>query len=768
MKDLLLEGGVGGHLMHLYDNPEMTFNKISKILYQASSGELEGTEKTDGFNIYLGVKDGQARAARNKGDMAKGGMTLDDLVAREFQGGVEVRKAYLDSFDAFQAAVSSLNPQEQENIFGSNGEIFYNTEIMGPGASNLLNYDTNVITIHHGGHKMYDAENNKLVVVDTEENSRALDRVIDRFEQATAEKDFSVQRTAVMRLQALDNDSHVKVALERMRSAGFDGGMTIEDFLIAKIMPVIDDTFVGMDQELKRGIMDRLLNKKGLPQVYAIVTKGSEGKRLDVDVKKKISAFVTGPQGKKLLANAIWPIEKAIHDFAVKLLEGLKSAYILDNAREVERLKIEVENAIRSIHSYEGEGQEAAMEVLYKQLQKLEHHNNITTPVEGFVFQHEGQLYKFTGNFAPVNQILGLFKYGRGSVPPIKKDAPASRDGLREEDGEESGVTQHQPGRTIAIIPGAFKPPHRGHLDMVEHYSNIADEVKVFVSKLPRSEGDHQFTAQESVSVWNIFLDAKGLKNVEVDASSHASPVTAAYQFVENDAPEGSSVILGASTKGGDEVRFAKALGAKAKEGVTVLDPMEYAFEPIGEVLSATDFRKALVNGEDILKWLPGEEINGKMVTLVHPGKVRNVLRISPKNNRADVRDSQRSSKVAEGKMALPIFFRMIEEILDEHTEPFQIKVRTRHGKMKTKLVGGGGNKHTGGGKGHTRHSTKRGMSAPPMGESEEIEEMSTMAGGHVEIGAGKKNKTPKRDTLIREDDLIEKITDYILNKAEI
>ena len=93
MKDLLLEGGVGGHLMHLYDNPEMTFNKISKILYQASSGELEGTEKTDGFNIYLGAKDGQARAARNKGDMAKGGMTLDDLVAREFQGGEEVRKA---------------------------------------------------------------------------------------------------------------------------------------------------------------------------------------------------------------------------------------------------------------------------------------------------------------------------------------------------------------------------------------------------------------------------------------------------------------------------------------------------------------------------------------------------------------------------------------------------------------------------------------------------------------------------------------------------
>ena len=118
--------------------------------------------------------------------------------------------------------------------------------------------------------------------------------------------------------------------------------------------------------------------------------------------------------------------------------------------------------------------------------------------------------------------------------------------------------------------------------------------------------------------------------------------------------------------------------------------------------------------------------------------------------------------------MALPIFFRMIEEILDEHTEPYQIKVRAKHGNMKTRLVGGGGNKHTGGGKGHTKPSPQRGMSAPPIGENEEIEEMSTMAGGHVEIGAGKKDKPSKRDTLIREDDLIEKITDYILNKAEI
>ena len=32
MKKLLLEGGVGGHLNHLYDNVNMTYNKMAQIL----------------------------------------------------------------------------------------------------------------------------------------------------------------------------------------------------------------------------------------------------------------------------------------------------------------------------------------------------------------------------------------------------------------------------------------------------------------------------------------------------------------------------------------------------------------------------------------------------------------------------------------------------------------------------------------------------------------------------------------------------------------
>ena len=54
MVKLIAEGGVAGHLAHLYDNRGLTFEKLAEILTAASRGKLVGTEKTDGFNVYLG------------------------------------------------------------------------------------------------------------------------------------------------------------------------------------------------------------------------------------------------------------------------------------------------------------------------------------------------------------------------------------------------------------------------------------------------------------------------------------------------------------------------------------------------------------------------------------------------------------------------------------------------------------------------------------------------------------------------------------------
>ena len=405
-------GGVAGGMAHLYNDPSLSFNDIKKILSAASRGEIEGTEKTDGYNIYLGYVDGKPRAARNKGDMSKGGMDFALLAAREFKGGPEVRKVYLDAFRAYSMALDTLSEKELDAIFGENDEVFYNTEIQGPSASNVVNYDANVLSIHPTGHKEYDEETNQLKLVNTANNSAALDKVIDRFEEKLQDEDFSVRRTAALKLNKLDSDYDLNIALNKMEKAGFTGDMTIGEFLEANILEFLNQKLAYLSEDIKQAVVDRILRKDGalgIPQI----TKG-----MPKTEKEKISAFIK--YGPALIKKYTYPLEDAIHDFSVELLRGLQSAYILDNEAQVEKLKKEVAEAIKTIRAYSGPGSDEAHEILFQQLKKLKHHDNVSTAVEGFVFQIGDQVYKFTGNFAPINQLLGLFRYGRGNIPPLK------------------------------------------------------------------------------------------------------------------------------------------------------------------------------------------------------------------------------------------------------------------------------------------------------------------------------------------------------------
>jgi cytidyltransferase-like protein len=665
MVKLIAEGGVAGHLAHLYDNRSLTFEKLAEILTAASKGKLVGTEKTDGFNVYLGFKNGEAKAARNKGDMQKGGMNAVDLAMREFKGGPSIKKVYVDSFNAFEAAVASLTDEEKLAIFGPEGEIFYNSEIMGPGASNVVNYDSNIITIHGSGHKRYDADTDKVVVADVAEASKALDSVVDRFEQATQGKNFGVQRTALVNLQKLSGDHDLKIALEKIKKAGFQGDMTVEDYLDEKLSQDVEEKFRSLDEDLRQQMVDRILKKEGAPTLTQIY-RGLGGA---AEMKDQVRSYVQ--TGNKTISKLIWPIEDAIHDFAVAMLENMESAYILDNNKEISRLKGEVETAIKSIQAYQGPGQEMAHEILAKQLKKIKNLDNITSVAEGFVFEYDGQLYKFTGNFAPINQILGLFRYGRGGVKIPRVD-------------EAKGATE-----TVAIVPGAFKPPHRGHLDMVKHYADNADRVIVMVSPKARQTPSGQDVGQEqSIAIWELYLNKAGLTNVEVIPSPHPSPVRSAYEYVENTAQPGENVILGTSTKGGDQSRFAKNVQAYAKEGVRVLDPMKFAFDPVGEELSASDFRSA-AESSDINRFLPSG---------VEPQDVLDILGI------------QGGTEEVVEHAALPLFFRLIEEALDE-MEPIQKFYAKDHAKkrMSTK-----GEKKKGGAPYDVNPPKARAKSAPP------------------------------------------------------
>ena len=132
---VIQEGGLGGHMNHLYDDPDLSFGEMKEIFLAAASGELEGTQKVDGQNIFLSysLARGQAIAARNKTHLKAGGMGAAEL-AKFFDGRGSLQKAFMDGFQAFEEAVSTtvdkdlLHAESVLDLMEMQDDLIYQTK----------------------------------------------------------------------------------------------------------------------------------------------------------------------------------------------------------------------------------------------------------------------------------------------------------------------------------------------------------------------------------------------------------------------------------------------------------------------------------------------------------------------------------------------------------------------------------------------------------------------------------------------------------------
>ena len=594
---LLTEGGVAGHMAHLYENGEMSFAKLKEIFAAASNGELEGTEKTDGQNLYISysVQRGMAVAARGVGNIKAGGLNAEEL-ASKFEGRGNLTEAFVDSFATFEKAVRSLDPKTQLEIFGADADIYYNSEIMDPRSPNVVNYDTKSLVIHQVGHGEFDKATGKKTDKDVSKHAKVLQNALESMQEATAQDEYTIHINAVRQLEALEDDIALHDAYESIdkviSSVGISDNSTIDEYLIARLAPIVAQSLPEADEQIHQMILQRIL---GTGVSLTDIVKGMKDKEL----KDKIRGVVKS--GKNLLMQAIAPLELIIHDFGVEMLKSMESAFILDNNKESERLRAETRKAINGLA---GSDNQSALDLLKRHMEKIK--DIETAPIstsEGFVFDYDGQTYKFTGNFAPINQLLGVFKYGRGDIPAMVKE-------------EENGINADQlfEGSAqfdVAVVPGAFKPPHRGHLAMIGEYAKISDRVVVFMSPLPRDLPDgRQMTFDMAYQLWDAYLNSAGLSNVKVLESPVNSPVGASFKFVANEeenpdwAQPGEKVVLASSTKGGDDSRFGDKVQKYAREGVKVfakaVEVKGDAFVDTrsGEPLSASTMRQAIAEGD--------------------------------------------------------------------------------------------------------------------------------------------------------------------------
>lgn len=759
-------GAAGGHMPHPFDLPGVKDGNDLIEFFKNAINSVRGQKaslKIDGVNASFKLIDGP-RGKEFAGDRASLS-PLDiqgitvDKVSERFAEGHGMIEAYTNLLNIFNSALPTIENELKILGMWQNPTLFFNTEYV-EGQTNVLDYDHDFLAIHNMM-QIYEKESRKGSRPGAERPIGSDGKPVKGF--ATEVSLNQEQKQALNSLVKKVNEAAAKYNFKVYGDVPVRfqevGSIDLDRALSEKFTVVYDEDF----KESQTASLKDWLN----------VAKNTRDKTVVLSDGKKVGAL------SKEVYRAILD-KKALSDF-LSVPQGEDSSQMAKDA---------IDGAV-FYHATRILGQEV-LNALSSDMGSAANH-------EGVVLRDK-ELYgvdmvKITGNF-----ILG------GGVSPFRK---------QEDD--------FKCKRTIALVPGAYKPPHKEHLNMVKHYAKLANNVYVFVSPLSRgSNKPGQYTVDKSMSerIWALYLKAAGLtRNVKLLPTQLNSPVQTSIDWTIKNHKRGDCIILGASTKPDDkgvpdvQGRFDRGGIEDYLESehnikpdmVQILNPVDpnlvytYTVE-----LSATDFRTALEsrNYEAIQQFIPDE---------VEMNDVLEILGIEPDLELELEPEEPESEEITETKkkgLFSSILHGLIEEALNE-MEPIQRKYAAKHKRNRLTT------------KGKIKKSPpymvnppkERSKSAPPIGEDNpvefvagrksreqacyddpncralknkkkvkvymephmhqdtddgELEEISTMAGGSVEgyslpLGATRRKKK-KKDT--KNEQLVNDILNYLLKSG--
>ena len=169
--------------------------------------------------------------------------------------------------------------------------------------------------------------------------------------------------------------------------------------------------------------------------------------------------------------------------------------------------------------------------------------------------------------------------------------------------------------KKIALLPGGFKPPHAGHYNMAKWLAVNTDADSVVI-KIGSKERDG-ITRDISLKLWDLYRQAdENSSKLVIVPSEQNSPVRDVYDFIEQEAPEGSTIYLGMGEKDIEDQRF-KNIGKFAEpkniDFQTILVP------PQAGGVSGTEMRGFIKDNDkkNFQKYLPNHIDKNKAWNIV-------------------------------------------------------------------------------------------------------------------------------------------------------
>ena len=408
-KELLLMGGAYGHMAHPFDDKDLTFGDLKKIITLGLGGQLNRednvTEKLDGQNLMVSWIDGKLRIARNKGHIKNFGKTSLTIsgIKSKFEGRGEIANAFNFAVTDLSKSIKGLSQKQKDKIF-DNGKNWMNLEVMWPASANVIDYDVTQIVFH--GALKYDESGS--VIGSVTDSARMLAGMIQQINQHIQKK-YSIGKPVGLTIpKHQDFGKMKKKFLSRLQKLQSKFGMKDNDTL------ALYHQYWWADFIKKKNKKIDLKVLKGLIKRWAFFDKSYSVGNMKKDIKDEkflewVLQFDKQNHAKQVKDN-MRPFEVLFFEVGAEILKNVQGFIAANPDKSVQNVKKKLSAAISDVKSG---GDLKKLNRLKVQLDRLNAIGGLDSivPSEGIVFKYKGNTYKFTGAFAPVNQITGLMSF---------------------------------------------------------------------------------------------------------------------------------------------------------------------------------------------------------------------------------------------------------------------------------------------------------------------------------------------------------------------
>jgi len=595
MSNLLKEGGAGDHMVHPFNLKMVKSGEDLKDWFGLAIDHLNDetvekkpTVKIDGANLSFKVittPTGKKAFAVDRGSVQLidlVGVTADRAEERfppnkktgEPHGMVAATKTLLEIFNK---ALPSIEPELKKLKMWDDPTYYFNTEYVLGGkdkSSNVLKYKENSIFLHgiKRFYKRYDKKTGE--ALPGRDGEGALDRPRDpetnRVKQVVGHN-VPFNREALEELK----DKVNKIAPKY--------GFKVYTF----ISPTKKDK-----KEIDKSILDKALNTPFPVKYIDRVDQKTLNQRLSEIHKNPYGILIpfAGKEGRNSM----------LRDIYLAVLNG--EIPIDQLTEEEEHQKLAIDGAVMW-HATRLMGNEIL--------------NILETEKHGDMSAHEGLVLNDPKRFKTENDVKIS-----GEFIVIGMQSAFQKKPMNEEIEEK---------KLLVLLPGGYKPPTKGHYEMIKYYNDQPDVEKILVLVGPgKRDGIGRDTAEKVFKHYGI----EDFEKVSVEPTDSPSPIGAAYDFLDKDARREDYKHLvfsmGASdkpnSKGVPDFKRAEDFVARYDK-VAPPEGFEVGIPPccpaVGEdaPLSATNLRKAIEDDDlDLVRQLIPDHIDPEELVSIVKG----------------------------------------------------------------------------------------------------------------------------------------------------